>query len=206
MQPEILDPVKQENHDARGIITRLLFILIILLVIVNPFLPSDQIRLTAGDLTGWLVLVMLVIMPLSPILSIIKTAGFLLTGRLHFPVNRIGEKVTDENGREYTVFRQVVVDAGRDQPARPGALLTLRFEVTNLTPGMNRFYSLLPLMLYLGDRGFRSKTFTINGRYCMSIYEWDTLEDAQNYLQSLALETILLRSVTGTFTSSIRPL
>ncbi len=175
-------------------------------MIINLFIPSGTLHSTVGNVTGWLILLLLLIIPLSPILSIFKTIGYVLTRRLHFPADRVGEKVTGEGGQEFTVFRQVVVDPKKGQPVRPGALLTLRFKVTNMTPGVNRFYSVLPLLLYIGDKGFRSKLFTINSDNCQSIYEWDTVQDAENYLQSLALKTILLRSVTGSFSSSIQPL
>ncbi len=196
----------QQNPGWRTSLVRLFTVLAILLLIVNLFIPSGTLHSTVGDVTGWLILILLLILPLSPILSIFKTIGYLLTGRLRFPNDRVGEKVTGDGGQEFTVFRQVVVDPGKGQPERPGALLTLRFRVTNMTPGVNRFYSVLPLVLYIGDKGFRSKLFTINGDLCQSIYEWDTVLDAENYLQSLALKTILLRSVTGSFSSSIQPL
>jgi hypothetical protein len=90
-----------------------------------------------------------------------------------------------------------------DQPERPGAVLILHFQVTNMSPELNKFYSLVPLPLYIGDPGFRSKLFTINGQDCQSIYEWDTVQDAENYVNSTALKTILLRSVPGSVSYKI---
>ena len=206
MRIETVPPSAHQSSSWRTSLVRLLSSLTILLMIINLFIPSVTLHSTVGNVTGWLILLLLLVIPLSPILSIFKTIGFVLTGRLHFPADRVGEKVTGDGGQESTVFRQVVVDPAKGQPARPGALLTLRFRVSNMTPGVNRFYSVLPLVLYLGDKGFRSKLFTINGDNCQSIYEWDTVQDAENYLQSLALKTILLRSVTGSFSSSIQPL
>jgi hypothetical protein len=206
MNIETVPHSTDQNPGWRTSLVRLLTSLTILLLIIVPLIPSEMVHATGKDVTGWLILIILLIIPLSPILSIFKTIGYLLTGRLHFPTDRVGEKVTGEGGQEFTVFRKVVVDPGKGQPAQPGALLTLRFKVTNMTPGVNRFYSVLPLLLYIGDKGFRSKLFTINGDQCQSIYEWDTVQDAENYLQSLALKTILLRSVTGSFSCSIQPL
>lgn len=203
---ETLVPSPVEKPGWRATLIRLLTVLTILLLLLKPFIPPGRVHSTTGDVIGWLVLIVLLFIPLSPIVSIFKTIGYILTGRLHFPQNRVGEKVTGKDGQEFTVFRQVVIDPGKGQPARPGALLTLRFKVTNMTPGVNRFYSVLPLLLYIGDKGFRSKLFTINGDNCQSIYEWDTVQNAENYLQSLALKTILLRSVTGSFSSSIQAL
>ncbi len=195
-----------QNPDLRSSLLRILMVLTIILLVLNIFIQLGQFKSISHNVAGWLILIMLIIIPLSPLVSIVKTMAFILTGRLHFPDNRVGECIIGEDGLEFTVFRQVVVDPGRGQPTTPGALLTLRFKVTNMSPGVNKFYSLLPLMFYLGDKGFRSKTFTIHGDHCMSIYEWDTITDAENYLQSIALKTILLRSVTGFFTYTIQPL
>jgi DNA-binding transcriptional regulator of glucitol operon len=150
------------------------------------------------------VLVMIAISsPFNPVSSVFKTIGFVVTGRLHFPKQRIGEVVIDEDGRQFTIFREVVVDRAKTQPEHPGAVLTLHFKVTNMSPAANKFYSLLPLPLYIGDPGFRSKLFTINGEYCQSIYEWDTVQDAENYVNSIALKTILRRAVSGSVSCKI---
>ena len=141
--------------------------------------------------------------PLNPVRSVVRTVGFALGGRLHYPQSRLGQVVTDEDGNRFTIFREVIVDPTPQQPRIPGAVLTLHFRVTNLSPEMNKFYSGLPLPLYMGDPGFRSKLFTINGSECQSIYEWDTVKDAQNYLKSVALKTILRRAVPGSVRSKI---
>lgn len=195
-----------QKPDIRSSLLRILMILTIILLVLNIFIPPGQINSISNSMVGWLILIMLIIIPLSPVISIVKTLVYLATGRLHFPRNRVGERIIGEDKREFTVFRQVVVSPRKGQPTKPGALLTLNFTVTNMSPGMNKFYSLLPLIFYLGDKGFRSKTFTINGDHCMSIYEWDTMTDAENYVQSIAIKTILLRSVTGSFSYSIQPL
>jgi hypothetical protein len=138
-----------------------------------------------------------VFVPMNPLLSIARTIGFAVSGRLHYPADRLGQVIADDRGKSYAVFREVVVDPAPDQPRVPGALLTIEFKVANLSPAMNRFYSGLPLPLYMGDPGFRSKIFTIDGQDCRSIYEWDTEEDARDYVGSIALKTILARAVPG---------
>jgi hypothetical protein len=142
-------------------------------------------------------------LPPNPLSSIIHTIGFIFTGRLHFPTQRIGETVIDEKGQEFTIFREVIVDPTKEQPEKPGAVLILHFKVTNMSPKQNQIYSALPLPLYIGNPGFRSKIFSINGQDCQSIYEWDTVKDAENYVNSIALKTILRRSVPGSVTYKI---
>jgi hypothetical protein len=142
--------------------------------------------------------------PLSPTKSILKTAWFIINGRLHFPIDRIGMEVIDHDGKTFTIFREVVVDPPHAQPKQPEAVLILHFHVVNMTVDQNKTYSLLPLPLYIGNPGFRSKLFTINGEYCQSIYEWDTINDADNYLNSMALKTVIMRSVPGSFSYEIQ--
>jgi hypothetical protein len=141
--------------------------------------------------------------PLSPTVSIARTIGYVLVGRLHFPTERVGEVVTDKDGNSFTVFREVVVDLTMGQPERPGATLILHFRVGNMPPAVNKFFSVLPLPLYLGDPGFRRKLFTINGENCQSIYQWDTVEDAKAYVNSMAVKSVSGRSVPGSFSYEI---
>jgi hypothetical protein len=160
------------------------------LLVVVAFLVAALVMITLSS-------------PLNPVSSVFKTIGFVVTGRLHFPTQRIGQVVVDEEGRQFTIFREVVVDRVKSQPEYPGAVLTLHFRVTNISPEVNKFFSVLPLPLYIGDPGFRSKLFTINGEYCQSIYEWDAVQDAENYVSSMALKTILRRAVPGSISCKI---
>jgi hypothetical protein len=156
-----------------------------------------------GSLFALVLFCLSLFVPLSPTRSILKTVGFVVTGRLHLPTDRIGKAVTDKHGNTFTIFREVIVDPARDQPPEPRAVLILHFRVTNMTPEQNKLYSLLPLPLYIGDPGFRSKLFTIHGEHCHSIYEWDTADDARNYLNSMALRSILVRAVPDSLSFKI---
>ena len=206
IQSKNTTPIGVKLLDFRSSLLRFLIILSTILLFVNIFIPPGHVRSFSGSLFGWLVLAIFIIMPLSPIISIIKTIGYILFGRLHFPTSRVGETIVDEQGKKFTVFRQIVVSPRKGQATQPGVILTLHFKVTNISPKVNQLYSLLPLPLYLGDHGFRSKLFTIHGEDCQSIYEWDTAQDAENYVQSIALKSILLRSVPGSFSYKIQPM
>jgi hypothetical protein len=159
--------------------------------------------LTIGILFVAMLVMISMSSPFNPVSSFFNTMGFVVTGRLHFPTQRIGEVVTDEAGNHFTIFRQVIVDPTKEQPDGPGAILVLHFKVTNMSTTLNEFYSLVPLPLYIGNPGFRSKLFTINGDDCQSIYEWDTVQDAEQYAKSVALKTILMRSVPGSVSEKI---
>src|SRR6266536_6391497 len=91
--------------------------------------------------------------------SLFKTIEYAFTGRLHFKKQRVGQIVTSEDERDYTIFREVVVDRRSDQPEKPKTVFVLRFQVTNLSPKQNQIFSLLPIPLYAGFPGFRSKVY-----------------------------------------------
>lgn len=137
--------------------------------------------------------------------SLLKTLEYVLTRRLHFKRQRLGQIVTADDGQSYTIFREIVVKPRPDQPEKPGAVFILRFRVANLSPRQNRLFSLLPIPLYAGFPGFRSKLYTINGSCCQSIYEFDTVQDAEAYARSAALRFITWRSAPGSVSQQIVP-
>jgi hypothetical protein len=144
---------------------------------------------------------------LSPALhlrSVLRTIGLIVSGRLHFREDRLGEIIPGEDGVPYQVFREIVVDRRGDQPSNSGAIFSIRFQVENMSPAHNQLFSLLPIALYAGIPGFRSKVFTIRGSHCRSIYEWDTVADAERYAHSLAVRAIASRAVPGSVSWTIR--
>ena len=138
-------------------------------------------------------------MSLNPFIAFLKTLSYLLRGRLHFPRNRIDEVITMEDGQEFVIFRHVVVDHRPDQPEKPGATFRVRFRFAHGSPKQNRRFSLFPIPFIVGLPGFRSKLWTINERsgVFQGIYEWDTVQDAENYTHSFPLKLMTKRSVPG---------
>ena len=61
-----------------------------------------------------------------PPVLLARASGLLLSGRIHFPKNRIGEIVQEEE--EFRIFRQVVVDPGSDQPESPEAIFKVCYN------------------------------------------------------------------------------
>jgi hypothetical protein len=73
--------------------------------------------------------------------------------------------------------------------------------------GDNILFSLLPMLLILGLPGFRSKLWMYNlesgdfSRY----YEWDTVQDAENYRDSIAGSCMTNRSVPCSVSFQVIP-
>jgi hypothetical protein len=131
----------------------------------------------------------------------LKANALLFSGRLHFSRSRIGEVVTLEDGRTYTIFRQVKVDPGQGEPDRPGAVFQVQFHPLGLAAWANRLFSLLPMPFCTGYPGFRSKLWMVNKKTgeCASIYEWNTTEEAEIYSGSFAMRFSKGRSRLGSF-------
>jgi hypothetical protein len=132
-------------------------------------------------------------------ISSLKTLCYVITRRLHFAKDRIGELVTMDDGQEYIVFRQVIVDPKPDQPKMPGAILRITFTFGHGSPKQNILLSLIPIPFIAGLPGFRSKTWVlekVSGGF-QGIYEWDTKQDAEMYKRSFAIKLMTKRAVPG---------
>ena len=146
-------------------------------------------------------------MGLNPFVALLKTHTYLLRGLLHFPRDRIGQVLTMEDGREFAIFRQVVVDTSPDRPEEPGAIFRVRFRVAHMSPRQNRLFSLLPIPFFVGLPRFRSKLWMLNESTSdfQGIYEWGTAQDAENYAASFAMKFMAKRSVPGSLSYEIIP-
>jgi hypothetical protein len=145
---------------------------------------------------------------MNPFRAFLKTHCYLLTGRLHFPKERVGETFTLGDDQEFMIFRQVIVDPPQGQRAKPGALFRVRFRVANMTPEQNKHFSILPIPFITGLPGFRSKLWMHNHATGESqgVYQWDRVDDARNYANSFAMKFMTRRAVPGSISHEVRPL
>ena len=138
-----------------------------------------------------------------PPLLLARATGLLLSGRVHFPKNRLGEIVyVDE---EFKIFRQVILDPTGDQPESPGAIFKVCFHFARFSADTNRTLSLIPIPFIVAQPGFRSKTWLlgqVTGIF-QGFYEWDTVEDAENYWTSFPMKLMKKRAVPSSLTYSI---
>jgi hypothetical protein len=99
-----------------------------------------------------------------------------------------------EDGTRFRVFRHVKIRA--QQLERPNAVFIVRFRPRNMTVRQNIRFSLLPMMIFMGFRGFREKYWCVNDEtgLCQGIYAWQSMEDAENYSKSIAMRFMANRS------------
>jgi hypothetical protein len=96
--------------------------------------------------------------------------------------------ITTEDGQKYTVFREVVIKPKAGRPEVPGGVFRVWFHTRMALPNTIRL-SYLTLFGFLGLPGFRSKLWLFNkatGEFG-GIYEWDTVQDADNVSERLRI-------------------
>jgi len=137
-----------------------------------------------------------------PPVLLVRAARLRLSGRVHFPRDRVGD-VVRRPGEDYEIFRKMTVDG--DGP--PGAAFEVGFRFARFPDRVNRWLSRIPMPLIAAQPGFRSKTW-MSGRESgafLGVYEWDTVEDAERYWDSLPMRLMRRRAAPGTLEKRSRP-
>jgi hypothetical protein len=140
----------------------------------------------------------------NPLALIFRAFKLRLQGRVHFLDNPENIKLEDR-GEEFVAFRKVVVEPAAIQPVEPGATFRVRFRFKNLSARANRILSLIPIPLIMAQSGFRSKTWLLGARTGDFIghYEFDTVETANAYWDSLPLRMMRRRAAPDSLTHEI---
>lgn len=142
---------------------------------------------------------------ISPWRALLNTLGNFVSGRVHFPRRRIGEVIAMDDGQRFEIFRQAIVDRKDGKQTIPGARFIVRFHLANMSPEMNKPFSLIPMPFCIGVPGFRAKLWTLNvenGDF-QGVYEFETVRDAENYADSFAVRFMTKRSVPGSVSYKI---
>ncbi len=136
--------------------------------------------------------------PLRPLTSALAATQALLARRIHLRRSEIDETV-ELDGLRWRIFRSLAVDPATGDAPAPAEWFVPRFHVAGMSPRVNMLFSWLPIPLYIGLPGFRSKRWLVepqSGDF-MGIYEWSTRRDAENYGRSYAARFMTKRSAPG---------
>jgi hypothetical protein len=140
-----------------------------------------------------------------PPLLLARAAGLELRGRVHFARDSIGD-VRHCEDEDFEVFRKVILEPSKDRPEKPGATLMVRFRFARFAAKTNRFLSLIPIPFIVAQHGFRSKTWMMGQKTGTfeGLYEWDSIEDAENYWTSFPMKLMKKRAVPETLNHEIK--
>ena len=137
-----------------------------------------------------------------PVVGVLRTLALMSAGKIHFHPWDIDSVLVTDDGARYRVFRHVTVR--REAPA-PAALFIVRFTVKGMSVQQNIRFSRLPMFVFMGFAGFRSKYWCVDdatGAY-QGVYEWQTRAHAEAYVASIALRFMTNRSIPGSLSYRI---
>ena len=141
----------------------------------------------------------------NPIMGFLRTVLLFFTGRIKYIKSSNGKEYNTDDGMKFTVFRHVIISQTIKKYTKPQAVFIVRFQPKNMTVEENKKFSRIPMLVFMGFHGFRSKYWMVDiaTGLCQGIYEWDTLQDAENYSKSIALSFMTKRSVSGSVSFEI---
>ncbi|MFH2011526.1 MAG: hypothetical protein ABIJ37_02290 [Pseudomonadota bacterium] len=140
----------------------------------------------------------------NPLYGFIITLFLFLMGRVHFSKHEIGSMMLMNDGKDFVIFRRVIIKRLIRKDQKPEGLFIVRF-----TPKMdikkNIRLSRIMLLVFMGFKGFRSKYWCVNEEtgMCQGVYEWDKMADVERYSKSIAVKIMTKRSVPGSVSCKV---
>lgn len=140
----------------------------------------------------------------NPLALLLRTLKLWVSGRVSF-CKDLESSGLEDRGESFVAFRKVTAEPKSDRPRQPGAIFHVRFRFKNLAAAANRRLSLIPTPFIVAQPGFRSKTWLLGERSGEFIghYEFDTVEEAEAYWNSLPLKMMRRRAEPGSLTHAV---
>jgi hypothetical protein len=135
----------------------------------------------------------------NSVYTFIKALTNIVTFKTRFKRNDIGKTVQMHDGYKFTVFRHAIKNS---KPATNPVVLCVRLHFTEKSTKPS-----MPMLSVLGFPGFREKYWMINhwNEDFQALYEWDTKEDAEEYVNSFAMNYLKKKSVPRSIHYEIIP-
>lgn len=125
----------------------------------------------------------------------LRSARYLLDGRVRFPEDRLGDVLELPDGDTFTVYRETALRsaADTDTDADDGVVLVFRMRVTGRRTGdalrdvLSDPLANVATPFFAGMPGFRRKLWLAGddaGEF-LELYEWETREDAERFVDVL---------------------
>lgn len=123
----------------------------------------------------------------------IRSVQYLLTGRVQFPRDRLGDVLEMSDGDTFVAYRETVLDRPEEDTSDDGVILVFEVDVTNRTKGaalrevLFDPFANVATPFFIGMSGFRRKLWFAGERpgEFLELYEWATVEDAELFADVL---------------------
>ena len=131
------------------------------------------------------------------------SSGKVLLGRVlsrgfHFSPEKIDWVFLAEDGKEFKIIRNLIVDPAQHQDISP-AVFVVRFKFSGLPLSLNKHISVIPAPFLVAMPEFRRKIWAVSEEgFFQGIYQWSSKESAESYPQSFIFKMMTKRSKNGT--------
>jgi hypothetical protein len=124
--------------------------------------------------------------------------GNLLSGKLRYSKQYLGNSVRMPDGQEFTIFRHIATVP--DEISDSTYVFIVRFKFARLSTKTNKIISKIPMLLITGFPGFRAKAYALNQKngYWQGMYEWESRHALDNYKKSFVLGLMNKRALKST--------
>jgi len=134
-----------------------------------------------------------------PPILMARAISLFLKGNVTFLKDLNGSIIKEEK-EDFLIFRKVVISKKDRQISNRSVILKVFFHFKKFSFKVNRILSLIPIPLIIAQPGFKSKTW-LTGKETdtfYGLYEWDNIENAEQYLESLPLKLMKRRAIPET--------
>ena len=133
----------------------------------------------------------------SPPVCALIAVGCFLTGRSRLSKRHLDKQIEIDGAGRFRIFRHLT---RRTPAADAGALFVVRFKFARFSHRVNRWLSLIPVLLIAGFPGFRDKLWLVDEEtgYWLGLYRFESVEAINAYRRSFVLGVMNRRALAGT--------
>jgi len=125
----------------------------------------------------------------------------LLTGKLKYSKQYIGDSINIEKNDKFTIFRHITISPL--QKSISTVVFIVSFKFARLTHKSNKIASKIPMLLITGFPGFTTKMYAVNKKngYWQGMYQWKSRKSLEEYKESFVFKMMNKRAITKTIAS-----
>jgi hypothetical protein len=127
----------------------------------------------------------------------------LITGELRLPKDYLGKTVRTDNEDDFTIFRQITRHTAGFPENTCSFIVSFRFARGSHM--VNKFASILPMLVIAGYPGFITKVYAVNRKngHWQGMYQWESPEKLERYRQSPVFRIMNQRASKDPVTSKV---